>query len=814
MPRTSQKTIAAKPKTNTRLSKKPPLTPTQLKQVDAWWRASNYLSACQLYLLDNPLLKRPLAASDLKQTIVGHWGTVPGQNFIYTHLNRVIQKDDLDMIYLSGPGHGGNAMVAQDWLDGTYTEVYPNITQDEDGMRKLFKQFSFPGGVPSHVAPETPGSINEGGELGYSLAHAFGAVADNPDLIAACVVGDGEAETGPLATSWHSNKFLNPITDGAVLPILHLNGFKIANPTIFSRISHDEVEQFFRGCGWEPRFVEGSEPEKMHQQMAATLDWAIREIKRIQQHARTTGDTTRPRWPMIVFRSPKGWTGPKEVDGNPVEDCFRAHQVPISMGPDTEKHLPILEQWLRSYHPEELFDEEGRPVDLLRSFAPKGDRRMGANPHANGGLLLRDLRTPDFRDYGVEVPAPGEVEAQDMLVLGGYVRDVMKLNLESRNFRIFAPDETASNRLHPVFEVTGRRFLGERYENEDPDEHLDPDGRVMDSMLSEHMCEGWLEGYLLTGRHGFFNSYEAFIRIVDSMFAQHAKWLKTCNELPWRQDIASLNYILSSNVWQQDHNGFTHQDPGFLDHVANKKADVVRIYLPPDANCLLSVFDHCIKSRNYVNVMVASKHPRPQWLTMDQAVKHCTQGIGIWDWASNDQGEEPDVVMACCGDTPTLETLAAVTILRKELPELKIRVVNVVDLMKLQPHTEHPHGLTDMEYDMLFTQDRPIIFAYHGYPTLIHELTYRRHNKHLHVRGYKEEGTITTPFDMRVLNDIDRFHLVIDVVQRLHSLGNRGAYLVQRMNDKLVEHRQYIKDHGVDLPEIREWKWNNGKGIE
>ena len=814
MPRTSQKTIAAKPKTNTRLSKKPPLTPAQLKQVDAWWRASNYLSACQLYLLDNPLLKRPLAASDLKQTIVGHWGTVPGQNFIYTHLNRVIQKDDLDMIYLSGPGHGGNAMVAQDWLDGTYTEVYPNITQDEDGMRKLFKQFSFPGGVPSHVAPETPGSINEGGELGYSLAHAFGAVADNPDLIAACVVGDGEAETGPLATSWHSNKFLNPITDGAVLPILHLNGFKIANPTIFSRISHEEVEQFFRGCGWDPRFVEGSEPEKMHQQMAATLDWAIREIKRIQQHARTTGDTTRPRWPMIVFRSPKGWTGPKEVDGNPVEDCFRAHQVPISMGPDTEKHLPILEQWLRSYHPEELFDEEGRPVDLLRSFAPKGDRRMGANPHANGGLLLRDLRTPDFRDYGVEVPAPGEVEAQDMLVLGGYVRDVMKLNLESRNFRIFAPDETASNRLHPVFEVTGRRFLGERYENEDPDEHLDPDGRVMDSMLSEHMCEGWLEGYLLTGRHGFFNSYEAFIRIVDSMFAQHAKWLKTCNELPWRQDIASLNYILSSNVWQQDHNGFTHQDPGFLDHVANKKADVVRIYLPPDANCLLSVFDHCIKSRNYVNVMVASKHPRPQWLTMDQAVKHCTQGIGIWDWASNDQGEEPDVVMACCGDTPTLETLAAVTILRKELPELKIRVVNVVDLMKLQPHTEHPHGLTDMEYDMLFTQDRPIIFAYHGYPTLIHELTYRRHNKHLHVRGYKEEGTITTPFDMRVLNDIDRFHLVIDVVQRLHSLGNRGAYLVQRMNDKLVEHRQYIKDHGVDLPEIREWKWNNGKGIE
>ena len=813
MPRTSQKTIAAKPKTNTRLSKKPPLTPTQLKQVDAWWRASNYLSACQLYLLDNPLLKRPLAASDLKQTIVGHWGTVPGQNFIYTHLNRVIQKDDLDMIYLSGPGHGGNAMVAQDWLDGTYTEVYPNITQDEDGMRKLFKQFSFPGGVPSHVAPETPGSINEGGELGYSLAHAFGAVADNPDLIAACVVGDGEAETGPLATSWHSNKFLNPITDGAVLPILHLNGFKIANPTIFSRISHEEVEQFFRGCGWEPRFVEGSEPEKMHQQMAATLDWAIREIKRIQQHARTTGDTTRPRWPMIVFRSPKGWTGPKEVDGNPVEDCFRAHQVPISMGPDTEKHLPILEQWLRSYHPEELFDEEGRPVDLLRSFAPKGDRRMGANPHANGGLLLRDLRTPDFRDYGVEVPAPGEVEAQDMLVMGGYVRDVMKLNLESRNFRIFAPDETASNRLHPVFEVTGRRFLGERYENEDPDEHLDPDGRVMDSMLSEHMCEGWLEGYLLTGRHGFFNSYEAFIRIVDSMFAQHAKWLKTCNELPWRQDIASLNYILSSNVWQQDHNGFTHQDPGFLDHVANKKADVVRMYLPPDANCLLSCFNHCIASRNYVNVLVTSKHPRPQWLTMEQAVKHCTQGIGIWQWASNDQGCEPDIVLACCGDTPTLETLATVTILRHYFPDLKVRVVNVVDLMRLQSDSQHPHGLSDQKYDLLFTVDKPILFAFHGYPSLIHELTYRRKNKHLHVRGYIEEGTITTPFDMRVLNNLDRFHLTMDVIHLLpEKLGTRGAFLVQQLQDKLVEHKQYIAQHGEDLPEIRDWKWNDGKG--
>ena len=811
MPRTSQKTIAAKPKTNTRLSKKPPLTPTQLKQVDAWWRASNYLSACQLYLLDNPLLKRPLAASDLKQTIVGHWGTCPGQNFIYTHLDRVIKRDDLDMIYLSGPGHGGNAMVAQDWLDGSYTEVYPNITRDKEGMQKLFKRFSFPGGIPSHVAPETPGSIHEGGELGYSLSHAFGAVADNPDLIAACVVGDGEAETGPLATSWHGNKFMNPITDGAVLPILHLNGFKIANPTIFSRMSHEEVECFFRGCGWEPRFVEGSEPEKMHQQIAATLDWAIREIKRIQQHARTTGDTTRPRWPMIVFRSPKGWTGPKEVDGNPVEDCFRAHQVPISMGPDTEKHLPILEQWLRSYHPEELFDEEGRPVDLLRSFAPKGDRRMGANPHANGGLLLRDLRTPDFRDYGVEVPAPGEVEAQDMLVLGGYVRDVMKLNLESRNFRIFAPDETASNRLHPVFEVTGRRFLGERYENEDPDEHLDPDGRVMDSMLSEHMCEGWLEGYLLTGRHGFFNSYEAFIRIVDSMVAQHAKWLKVCNQLPWRQDIASLNYVLASNVWQQDHNGFTHQDPGFLDHVSNKKADVVRIYLPPDANCLLSCFDHCIRSRNYINVIVASKHPRPQWLTMEQAVRHCTQGVSIWEWASSDQGAEPDVVMACCGDTPTLETLAAVTILREKLPEVRVRVVNVVDLMKLQPHSDHPHGLTDEDYDLIFTKDKPVIFAFHGYPKLIHELTYTRHNQNMFVCGYVEEGTITTPFDMRVLNELDRFHLVIDVIKRLPQLGNRGAYLVQKMQDKLVEHRQYIRDNGIDLPEVRNWKWEDGE---
>ena len=794
-----------------RMSKKDPLTKSQLELINAWWRASNSLAACPLSLLDNPLLREPLKPEHLKRTIVGHWGTCPGQNFIYTHLNRVINKYDLDMIYLSGPGHGGNAMVAQDYLDGSYTEIYPNISRDAEGMKKLFKQFSFPGGIASHVAPETPGSINEGGELGYSLSHAFGAVMDNPDLIAACVVGDGEAETGPLATAWHSNKFLNPKTDGAVLPILHLNGFKIANPTVFSRISHEEAEMFFKGCGWEPRFVEGDDPMVMHQKMAAALDWAVREIQRIQEYARSTGDVTRPRWPMIVLRSPKGWTGPKEVDGKPLEGCWRAHQVPIAVHDGAPGRVQELEQWLKSYRPEELFDENGTLIPELQALAPKGNRRMGANPHANGGLLLRDLRTPDFRDYAVDVPQPGAVEAQDMTVMGTYVRDVMELNMESRNFRVFGPDETASNRLSPVFEVTGRRW-------EDPidehlDENLDRDGRVMDSMLSEHLCQGWLEGYLLTGRHGFFNSYEAFIRIVDSMVAQHAKWLKVCNQLPWRQKIASLNYVLSSNVWQQDHNGFTHQDPGFLDHVANKKADVVRLYLPPDANCLLSCFDHCIKSRNYVNVMVASKHPRPQWLTMEQAVKHCTQGIGIWQWASNDQGCEPDVVMACCGDTPTLETLAAVTILRHYLPDLKIRVVNVVDLMKLQPHTEHPHGLTDEDYDALFTKDKPIIFAFHGYPTLVHELTYRRRNKNLHVRGYKEEGTITTPFDMRVQNDIDRFDLVIDTVKRLPQLGNTASYLIQEMQDKLVEHRQYITTYGQDMPEIRNWAWNEGKGI-
>uniref|UniRef100_UPI004029C58B phosphoketolase family protein n=1 Tax=Candidatus Scatomorpha intestinigallinarum TaxID=2840923 RepID=UPI004029C58B len=782
------------------------MTPAQLKQVDAWWRASNYLSACQLYLLDNPLLKRPLAASDLKQTIVGHWGTVPGQNFIYTHLNRVIQKDDLDMIYLSGPGHGGNAMVAQDWLDGSYQEVYPNITRDREGMQRLFKQFSFPGGIPSHVAPETPGSINEGGELGYSLAHAFGAVTDNPGLIAACVVGDGEAETGPLATSWQLNKFVNPKTDGAVLPILHLNGYKIANPTVLSRISHEELESFFRGCGWEPRFVEGSDPAEMHRKMADAMDECIEKILAYQKNARETGDMSRPRWPMIVLRAPKGWTGPDYVDGAKVEDYWRAHQVPIQ--PDTPEHIRQIEDWLRSYKPEELFDKDGHPMPDILALAPEGKRRMGANPHANGGQLLRDLRMPDFRDYEVKVPFPGAVEAQDMTAMGYFVRDIYRLNSAERNFRVFGPDETASNRLSPVFEITDRAWNGEAW---DIDDHLAPDGRVMDSMLSEHVCQGMLEGYLLTGRHGFFNSYEAFIRIVDSMFSQHAKWLKVCNQLPWRSDIASLNYVLASNVWQQDHNGFTHQDPGFLDHVANKKADVVRLYLPPDANCLLSCFDHCIRSRNYVNVIVASKHPRPQWLTMEQAVKHCTQGIGIWQWASTDEGQEPDIVMACCGDTPTLETLAAVTILRGAFPELKIRVVNVVDLMRLQSEEQHPHGLSQQEYNAIFTADKPIVFAFHGYPSLIHELTYKRVNKNIHVRGYIEEGTITTPFDMRVLNRLDRFNLVQTAVYNLPQLGNRGAYLIQQMKDKLVEHKQFIAKYGVDLPEVANWKWTSAK---
>ena len=783
-----------------------PATEEMLARMDKYWRAANYLSACQLYLLDNPLLEKPLSEDDIKKKIVGHWGTVPGQNFIYTHLNRVIKEFDLDMIYISGPGHGGNAMVAQDWLDGSYQEIYPNITRDKEGMQRLFKQFSFPGGVPSHVAPETPGSINEGGELGYSLAHAFGAVTDNPSLIAATVVGDGEAETGPLATSWQLNKFINARTDGAVLPILHLNGYKIANPTVFSRIPHEELEAFFYGCGWEPHFVEGDDPMTMHRAMADALDDCVEKILAYQADARENGNMARPRWPMIVLRTPKGWTGPAYVDGQKVEGYWRAHQVPIQ--PDSPEHIRQIEEWLRSYRPEELFDKEGHPTDDILALCPEGDRRMGMNPHANGGKLLKDLRMPDFRDYGVDVPFPGSVEASDMTELGKFVRDIYKLNSKERNFRAFGPDETNSNRLQAVFEETDRIWDAEEL---DIDDHLAPDGRVMDSMLSEHVCQGMLEGYLLTGRHGFFNSYEAFIRIVDSMFSQHAKWLKVCNQLPWRSDIASLNYVLASNVWQQDHNGFTHQDPGFLDHVANKKADVVRLYLPPDANCLLSCFDHCIRSRNYVNVIVASKHPRPQWLTMEQAVKHCTQGIGIWQWASTDEGQEPDIVMACCGDTPTLETLAAVTILRDAFPELKIRVVNVVDLMRLQSEEQHPHGLSQQEYNAIFTADKPIVFAFHGYPSLIHELTYKRMNKNIHVRGYIEEGTITTPFDMRVLNRLDRFNLVQTAVYNLPQLGNRGAYLIQQMKDKLVEHKQFIAKYGVDLPEVANWKWTSAK---
>ncbi len=781
-----------------------PLSPELLRKMNAYWRAANYLSVGQIYLYDNPLLKKPLTLEHIKPRLMGHWGTTPGLNFIYLHLNRIIKNFDLNMINVTGPGHGAPGIVANTYLEGTYSELYPNISQDEPGMKKLFTQFSFPGGIPSHVAPETPGSINEGGELGYSLVHAYGAAFDNPDLLVACVVGDGEAETGPLATSWHSNKFLNPVHDGAVLPILHLNGYKISGPTVLARISRDELEALFRGYGYTPYFVEGDDPPEMHQLMAATLDTIVTEIKRIQRDARANGFTERPRWPMIILRSPKGWTGPKVVDGKPVEGTFRAHQVPVEEFATKPENLKILEAWLKSYQPEELFDQNGRLIPELAELAPTGERRMGANPNANGGLLLKELKIPDFSDYAVKVVKPGVVTAEATRIQGQFIRDVLKLNADARNFRVFSQDETTSNRWNAVFEVTDRCSTAEVIPTDD---HVSPDGRVME-MLSETQCEGWLEGYLLTGRHGFFSCYEAFIHIVDSMFNQHAKWLEVTSHIPWRQPIASLNYLLSSHVWRQDHNGFSHQDPGFLDHVMNKKADIIRVYLPPDANTLLSVTDHCLQSRNYINVIVAGKQPELQWLDMDAAIKHCTAGLGIWEWASNDEGGDPDVVMACCGDVPTLETLAAVEILRQHFSELKIRVINVVDLMTLQPQSEHPHGLSDKDFDVLFTKDKPIIFAFHGYPLLIHRLTYRRTNHdNMHVRGYKEEGTTTTPFDMAVLNELDRFHLVGDAIDRVPSLGSRAAYVKQVLRDKLLDHKAYIDKHGEDMPEIRNWQW-------
>ncbi len=786
------------------LSKQQPLSADHLRKLHAFWCAANYLSVGQIYLLDNPLLREPLKLEHIKPRLLGHWGTTPGLNFIYAHLNRVIKAQDLNMIYIAGPGHGGPGMVANTYLEGTYSELYPNISQDAEGMRQLFKQFSFPGGIPSHAAPETPGSIHEGGELGYALVHAYGAAFDNPDLIVACVVGDGEAETGPLATSWHSNKFLNPARDGVVLPILHLNGYKIANPTVLARLPQEQLESLFIGYGYQPYFVEGSEPEAMHQLMASTLDAAIADIKQIQREAQVQGFQQRPLYPMIILRSPKGWTGPESVDGKKTEDSWRSHQVPFSAMASNPEHIQLLESWMKSYQPEELFDEAGQLMPELAELAPEGERRMGANPHANGGLLLRDLHLPNFRDYAFEVSNPGTEMAESTRILGQFLRDIMQRNVESRNFRVMSPDENNSNRLNALLEVTDRVSTAEILPTDD---HVAPTGRVME-VLSEHMCQGWLEGYLLTGRHGFFSCYEAFIHIVDSMFNQHAKWLESCIDIPWRRPIASLNYLLTSHVWRQDHNGFSHQDPGFIDVVTNKKAKVVRVYLPPDANTLLSVADHCLRSRQYVNVIIAGKQPELQWLDMDNAIKHCTAGVGIWEWASNDKGGEPDVVMACAGDVPTLETLAAVDFLRSQFADLKIRVVNVVDLMTLQPQSEHPHGLSDWDFDSIFTADKPVIFAFHGYPWLIHRLTYRRTNHpNFHVRGYKEEGTTTTPFDMVVLNELDRFNLARDVIDRLPKLRKSGAYVKQTIRDKLIEHKHFVTTHGKDLPEVDDWTW-------